>query len=80
MQKDEVERAADGKRQTRRITVDLEGQAAEEFDKLIQSRGLSVSRAVRQGLSLLARADPKRYQLILRDKTGREDDRELILV
>ena len=60
----------------RRITVELVGQAAEDFDRLLEDRGLTITQAVRQGLSLLTLYDPEEYELILRPKArGKPDER-----
>lgn len=68
-----------GTTRSTRLSVDLSPQAAEEFEQLKQQRGLTTSQAVRLGLSLLARCDTKRYQVILKDKHGEEPDKEIIV-
>jgi len=62
-------------KKAKRITVDLIGEAAEDFERLLKERGLTVSGAVRQGLALLTAYDPKQYRLFLRSKDdGKEEE------
>jgi hypothetical protein len=70
----------DRTQESRRINVELVGQAAEALERLTESRQLSVSQAVRQALSLLAEFDPREYDLILRRKDGSGPDERLKLV
>ncbi len=63
----------------RRITVELVGDAAREFDELREKRGLTISQAVRQALSILRLVSDGRFQLILRDKENKDPDRIIVL-
>ena len=65
---------------SKRLTVDLSPEAAAQFQKLMADRGLTISQAVRQALSLLALYDDARYELILRDRAGKEADQRILLV
>jgi hypothetical protein len=69
-----------GERGPWRINVDLVGEAADSLQKLLDDRQLTVSQAVRQGLSLLAEYDPREYDLVLRKKDGSAPDVRLKLI
>ena len=50
------------------IEVDLSGSEYNDLQKICEQHHLSVSDAVRQGLSLLEIADPNHYDVIRRPK------------
>lgn len=79
-QEELAEKSRSKPRRSRRLTVDLEGDAVDQFEQLLEGRNLSISQAVRQALSLLALFDDERFELILRDKEDKLPDQRIILL